>query len=156
MNIKSQWDYLGNAILIYEAREENSIQSPKAICYGMQKNQEFREYKLRLLHKLNGFDTLMYVFPEIHTRDYVNRYKGYHVFDSSEDITRRHKVGKALSSSLYGKNPILYVSHFMAGIKLMMMEMMLFITSLSSTRLVASWMTKCQVYTIADSRRGQK
>ncbi len=58
VNIKSQWDYLGNAI--YEAREENSIRSPKAILYGMQKNQEFREYKLRLLHKLNVFYTLMY------------------------------------------------------------------------------------------------
>ena len=72
MNIKSQWDYLGNAILIYEAREENSIQSPKVILYGMQKNQEFRECKLRLLHKLNGFDTLMYAFPDIHTSDSVS------------------------------------------------------------------------------------
>ena len=63
VNIRSQWDYLGNAIMIYEAREENAIWSPKAILYGMQKNQEYREYKLRLLHKLNGFDTLMYAFP---------------------------------------------------------------------------------------------
>ena len=63
VNIRSQWDYLGNVIMIYEAREVNSIRSPKAILYGMQKNQEYREYKLRLLHKLNGFDTLMYAFP---------------------------------------------------------------------------------------------
>ena len=97
VNIKSQWDYLGNAIMIYEAREENSIRSPKAILYGMQKNQEYREYKLRLLHKLNGFDTLMYAFPEIHTRESVSRYKGYHVFESSEYIKQRHKAGKPLS-----------------------------------------------------------
>lgn len=97
VNIKSQWDYLGNAILIYEAREENSIRSPKAILYGMQKNQEYREWKLRLLHKLNGFDTLMNAFPEILTSDPRTRYKGYHVFDSCEDIKRRHRDGKALS-----------------------------------------------------------
>ena len=118
VNIKSQWDYLGNAILIYEAREENSIRSPKAILYGMQKNQEFREYKLRLLHKLNGFDTLMYAFPEIHTSDSVSRYKGYHVFDSSEDIKRRHKVGKALSCfTLQGKTDTVCVA-FHGGYKI--------------------------------------
>ena len=105
VNIRSQWDYLGNAIMIYEAREENAIRSPKAILYGMQKNQEYREYKLRLLHKLNGFDTLMYAFPEIHTRECVNRYKGYHVFDSSEQIKQRHKSGKPLSCfTLEGEN----------------------------------------------------
>jgi hypothetical protein len=97
VNIKSQWDYLGNLIRIWEAREENSIRSPKAILYGMQKNQEFREWKLRLLHKLNGFDTLMSAFPEIHVRDSGTWYKGYHVFDSCKDIQQRHRAGKALS-----------------------------------------------------------
>ena len=43
VNIQSQCDYWGNAILIYEAREEKSIWSPKAILYEMQKNQESRE-----------------------------------------------------------------------------------------------------------------
>jgi hypothetical protein len=37
VNIKSQWDYLGNAILIYEAREENSIRSQNAEEPGIQR-----------------------------------------------------------------------------------------------------------------------
>ena len=107
---------------------------------------------MRLLHKLNGFDAFMYTFPQIHTSDSISRYKGYHAFDSSEDIKQRHKAGKALSCfTLEGKTDAVCVA-FHGGYKINDdgEDVIHYLTFNYKTDGI-SW-----VYTIADSRRAQK
>ena len=65
----------------------------------MQKDQQYKETKMRLLHKLKGLELVSDSFDRLDGKspEERRRYKGYHVFGSRTEVVQRFIQGKPLS-----------------------------------------------------------
>ena len=81
-----------------EGRNEMQIKGPKEVLVSMRTDQQYRETKMLLLHKLTGIDflTLAYSKDTKNTRDW---FTGSFRYKSASDILSRYMNGKVLSCS---------------------------------------------------------
>ena len=73
---------------------------------GYQRNQTYRETKMRLLHKLAGLEWLEYAYKGSKKKE-RHWFKGYKVYNTREDIILRFQKGRPIScfgSKTGGKN----------------------------------------------------
>lgn len=82
-----------------EAIMERQINRPKEVMVSMQKNQQYKETKIRLLHKLKGLDLVANSFDRLDGISPAERhwFKGYHVFSSRAEVLQRFQRGEPLS-----------------------------------------------------------
>ena len=84
-------------IIFYrEGRNERQIDKPKKVLMSYQRNQKYRETKMRLLHKLYGLEWLEKSYSG---SDHEERhwFSGYKVYPTKGDVLRRFTQGKSLS-----------------------------------------------------------
>ena len=72
----------------------------------MQKDQQYKETKMRLLHKLKGLDLVADSFDRLDGISPAERhwFKGYHVFSSRAEVLQRFEQGKPLSCFCLDRN----------------------------------------------------
>lgn len=92
-------------IMLREAKDEkggiggkNGI---KALLVSMRKDQQWRETKMRLLHKLVGLDFLGRNYSEQNKTE-RHWFKGYHVYGSRKEVETRFKRGRPISCFCMG------------------------------------------------------
>lgn len=82
-----------------EGRNEQQIGNVKKVLVSMRKDQQYRETKMRLLHKLLGIEWLRDVFDGIDGKDRFGRdwFKGYYKYDYLQTILDRIAQGRPIS-----------------------------------------------------------
>ncbi len=82
-----------------EAKEERQIDRPKDVLVSMRKDQQYKETKMRLLHKLKGLELVADSFDKLEGKSKAERhwFKGYHVFSSRTEVLKRFEQAKPLS-----------------------------------------------------------
>lgn len=85
-----------------EARDEKQIggkTGPKEILVSMRKDQQYKETKMRLLHKFKGLELVSDSFDRLvgKSPEESKWFKGYHVFSSRTEVVERFMKGKPLS-----------------------------------------------------------
>jgi hypothetical protein len=79
-----------------EGKDERQIDRPKDVLVSYRKNQQYREQKLTLIHKLYGIESLSSNLMGSQ-KGPRNWFRGYHRYESINDITSRFFGGKTLS-----------------------------------------------------------
>lgn len=78
-----------------EAIEEANIDRPKEILTNYERNQQYRETKMRGLHKNNGIELLFIGCNQ--SKGKRHWFRGHHVYDSKTAVIDRFRAGKPLS-----------------------------------------------------------
>ena len=96
MRCLTNLDFITHRTILREAKDENGIHNPKAVLVAMRKDQNYRETKLRLLHKLFGIKVLCANYDNTPDgeRDW---YIGYHVYESKLEVISRVRDRKSIS-----------------------------------------------------------
>lgn len=84
-----------------EARDENSIRTPKSVLHAMRKNAGYFCTKLGMIHKRAG---LQFLKDEYRSKTTHYRYKGYHCFKDKKEVQTRFEKGKPLSCFILDGN----------------------------------------------------
>lgn len=79
-----------------EGKDERQIDRPKDVLVSYRKNQQYREQKLTLLHRLYGIESLSSNLMG-YQKGQRNWFRGYHRYESTNDIVSRFIEGKTLS-----------------------------------------------------------
>jgi hypothetical protein len=78
-----------------EAKDERQIDRPKDVLVSMRKDQQYRETKMRLLHKLHGIELLATSYKD--ESDERHWFKGYHVYRTRAEVVERFQRREPLS-----------------------------------------------------------
>ena len=82
-----------------EGKDERQINQVKKVLISMRRTLQYRETKLRLIHKLKGLDLIADSFDKVLGKSASERhwFKGYHVFSSRQEVIDRLQTGRSLS-----------------------------------------------------------
>jgi len=80
-----------------EAKDEKQIAGPKAVLVSMRKDEQYRETKMRLLHKLVGIESIASSFNDEEGDDERHWFKGFHVYPSRDEVLSKFQKGEPLS-----------------------------------------------------------